>query len=708
MKIKFLLMKAKKTAAVVNFTIHSLRLPEDIQDPFQIEFKRGNTVGITEKKFVDTEKEVPFEKSFKCNITLIRSDDESTGEYRKKKIAFTVYRYRNNSKKVYGKFTINAADYLKLRTDTIEVENPHSKKAYVIMTVGVVQSDAVIAMNDLDSQSEAIQLQTDRVDEWDVSDMVTPESRERIQNFFMKREAEKNEQRNRLSDFTRVAVQKEARNSRSRYNRRGSIDLMNIQSSLPSTIADAAQQAETDIKSPSDNKAKKHYMSHSPSFNSNFMDNDIQTKLSTNNTESKEPVKLDNFLAKKNTKRGIPLPTINKEKTNEQTTSQHHSHHRHRSKHSRDTNPSSSQVSSFDTINDEDDNEYDNDANNSEVVKREISIENSSTLFPKILAKQWDKSPLNLSKYPSSASVIVAAFAYTHFLDNKLQLDDITKFIQMYKSSTLLSNLNDPIEKWYITAIIAVTSSKLKDQLNFDNKKLALLNSNLLSILEDQLYIVLDSSFRSFQQIGRTLIEGTYDDLEISQSLNSSVQDFQNYFTSKKLSKSIADFFTVEMVKYFDNFLVSSLIKTPDKCNFQCAIKWNTVMTVIYDSEIFRKNMNLFREAASALMMSSIICSDPQMRNEICPNLDVKIIYKILSLQKPDEFLPAPNDLTKFMEFYKLTPGNCEPIINLHNPQISFDVIYSNSFDVSEWKNVKFSSNIFDEFPFLKTFFSAG
>ena len=89
-------MKAKKFSAVVNFTIHCLRLPEDIQDPFQIEFKRGNTVGITEKKFVEGQNEVSYEKNFRCNVTLIKSDDPSSGEYKKKKIAFTVYRYRNN------------------------------------------------------------------------------------------------------------------------------------------------------------------------------------------------------------------------------------------------------------------------------------------------------------------------------------------------------------------------------------------------------------------------------------------------------------------------------------------------------------------------------------------------------------------------------------------------------------------------------------
>ena len=711
-------MKAKKFSAVVNFTIHCLRLPEDIQDPFQIEFKRGNTVGITEKKFVEGQNEVSYEKNFRCNVTLIKSDDPSSGEYKKKKIAFTVYRYRNNSKKVYGKFTINAADYLKMKTETIEVESPHSKKAYVIMSIGVTQSGAVSPMNDLDSQSEAIQLQTDHIDEWDVSDMVTPESRERIQNFFMKREAEKNEQRSRLSDFTRVAQQKEARNSRNRYQSRGSIDLLKIQTSLPTSISDVARQAETDINTPGD-KALKHHMSHSPSFNSNYMENDMKTKLSTNDTENKEPVKLDTFLAKKNKKRGIPLPITSTEKPHS-----HHGHRSRRSHHSREgsnASLSSSHLSSNPDLNNDD--EYDNsnindsgqDSFNSprsvSSVSREIAIEDKMSDIKSVLAKKWDQSPLDLSKYPISASVLVASLSHSHILEgsskrSSLNDETIDEFIQLYKSSVLLSNLNSPVDKWYITIIFSATISKLRDQFNFDIKKVSYFNSSLSNVMIDQIYSILDFTFRPFEQVGRSLVEGNFEDIEISKSLNNSIQSFQKSLTLAKLGKPLVDFLTMTIVTYFDRYLVAVLLNSPDKCSFQNAAKWNTVITILYDSDVYRSHLKLFREAASVLMMSSILCEKPEMANEFCPDLDSKIVCKLMSIQKADEFLPIPNNVKKFMEFNNLTQSNCEPQIDLRDDRLSLDVIYSNAYDVSVWKNAKFSNENFDEFPFLKEFFS--
>ena len=616
---------SKKQPSVANFTIHTLRLPESIDDPFQIEFKRGNTSGITEKMFADSEtNEVQFEKSFKCMVTLIKNDDKhSKSKFRKKKIAFSVYRYKGNTKKVFGKFTINAAKFMKSKMETFEVESPHSKKSFVVMTVSVSKLQNVqVSGNDLDSYSEAIQLQTEKQEEWDVSDMVTPEGKERIQNFFMRREAEKNQQRSRLSDFQQVS-QRETRSQRARSSRRASIDLL-TQNKVIQEINDALK---------------------------------TDTPKKTN--------KMDAFLGKKERKKKVPVPLPPTEGLK---------------------NGSQNSSSPSFKLN----------------AKKETENKTFKRYIKSLESKCWETDlPLNCFIYPKTATAVIATLKYTKILENTDNDTEsssiINDFLDKFATSVMITSLTDTVEKWYITASIIATLNKIKENNNFDESKLSNVQDRLMSTLRDFFNEILDKGFTSFKPIADSLINLTYDESKIGKLFNHALVQFRNYI---QLDEKLVDFFSDEMLKYVDRYILKTILETPGQCSFQNAIQWNSINTTFSDYKHI--HLTLFREIATVFMMSMVICGNPSLVDELCPHLDKKILLHLLTIQKTDpEFLVVPNDPTMFQEFFELIPGQNEPDLT-EKYEGDFEQIFS-LIDVSSWNTNTFDENVIDAFPFLSS-----
>ena len=96
----------KKIPSTCSFTIHNLRLPEIIRDDFQVEWKRAENEGITERCISIDNVDIFFEKSFKCKVTMYVGKKE--GNVRAKFINFQVNRYINGvTKKVFGKLEVD-------------------------------------------------------------------------------------------------------------------------------------------------------------------------------------------------------------------------------------------------------------------------------------------------------------------------------------------------------------------------------------------------------------------------------------------------------------------------------------------------------------------------------------------------------------------------------------------------------------------------
>ena len=210
----------RKRHAVVSFTIHTLQLPKYYSDPFIVEYKRGDKTGMTERAIAPSgATEVTFEKRFRVAVTFYFSKREN--EIRRKKIAFTVYRLLDRGdRKIFGKFEVDVSRFYNVtvpKVETIGVESPHSEKSNIVISFSSVATHSgshsstgnTMTEDNLTSLSEAMQLTTDRQEEWDVSETATPEARQAIMEFFKERERVKRE--HVLADFQTKAVEKRRR-----------------------------------------------------------------------------------------------------------------------------------------------------------------------------------------------------------------------------------------------------------------------------------------------------------------------------------------------------------------------------------------------------------------------------------------------------------------------------------------------------------------
>jgi hypothetical protein len=65
-------------------------------------------------------------------------------------------------------------------------------------------------------------------------------------------------------------------------------------------------------------------------------------------------------------------------------------------------------------------------------------------------------------------------------------------------------------------------------------------------------------------------------------------------------------------------------------------------------------SLDLFREAATAMMMGAIICADPAASTELAPHLTPTLIYDMLSKMKPDSVNPVQLKTAAFVKHFNI------------------------------------------------------
>lgn len=692
-------MRGNKKYAVVNFTIHQLKIPNDTQDTFQVEFKRGTSSGLTEQGLPEKSEdkkffEVNFEKKFRCPVTLIQTTN-SDGDvfYHKKKIAFTVYRFHQSSRKVFGKLTIDASNYISLKTETFEIESPHTQKSYLVMTILVnftnKKLDSVgLAGDDIDlaSISEAIQLTTDRQDEWDMSDAITLEKRDQIQNFFLRREREKNNQRISLSDFVLNPQSGQSKRSSQKPIHSGSANSLigRRQSLIPrnqgldsflrpsrpipaipkkTTEEKAAVQAQESQSeaNPKENEPiiKKEeegdsILKENKDENVNDNKKDEASERSDEDSEKSEKSEKSDKKKKKDKSGDDKGEKKKKKKKNKKAHEDENDNEDSEKKHKRKKDKSRRES-----------DEISQEQIQEEELKAE-TIQNTKVFLLSILTKQWDETPLDLSKMPKTSAVLAMGTIHSNILkDDVFTLEEFqmitNEFIYYYTSSQFLMQIT-PLERWVVSLYYLCGMANIRDEkceehgLNPDRVDMFInaLNGVCTSGLDDLSKAELDESYKS---ISEQIIKGQIDGVKARSLLTEALAK-----TSSKLSScnpAIKKFFVSHIEKLFDYLLVQTVLDNPDRCTFQFAGEWNSVLTILSEDSEFQ-NLICFRQTATIFMMPSMLCDDPSCKPDICPELPTEVVYRMLKSQKVDDFWPIPNDTEKYAEYYNLSENDLQ------------------------------------------------
>ena len=101
-------------------------------------------------------------------------------------------------------------------------------------------------------------------------------------------------------------------------------------------------------------------------------------------------------------------------------------------------------------------------------------------------------------------------------------------------------------------------------------------------------------------------------------------------------------------------------------------------------------------------MMSNVICDKPESINEFAPNLSKNIILNLLSNQPVDDFHPIINNITLFINYFNI---NLNKEINIIHDCTGDIINLSNNLNIKNWKEIKFSNELLNNFEFLKKYF---
>lgn len=593
----------KKQHAVVTFTIHTLKLPKHYPEPFVVEFKRGNNDGLTERTIAaNGETEVNFEKRFRVAVTFYISKKDQG--IRKKKIAFTVYRFlESGERKVFGTFEVDVSKYYDVtvpKMGTFDVESPHREKSQVIMSFAVVATGTgsrsvgnTMTEDNLTSLSEAIQLTTDRQEEWDVSEAMTPEAREHISEFFRERERVKRE--HALADFQQRPTERKRKP---------------VIPGVPD---------------------KKPPLPHGP---------DSQFGLSS-------------FLRS----RPVKSPAKSGQLFNLQ-------------------------------IEPKQDEE-----------KKGLNQQSVTMLLRSVLIKHWDESPIDMQKVPKPAAALFAALLHTQLFEQETHIFEICEtvldeFVSRYRTSVILDG-ETQMDKWFVSLWLL---KLVTWQPGLAKDRVELFSQSFSPICRSQFEIGIEKWLEPFMDAARAVIHKVDNDASVRE-LGEVAKGVKERIP---LENPIGVFLRKRMMIAFDGFLVHLLITNPDQCTFGNAVQWNTLVTIVSDD--LHMELPLFRQAVSTLMMGAALCSQPAEKDGICKDLSCEVVLKLLSSQKPDDFMPVENDIQEFCMHYNLTLGNAATEYPFFDYEGDFSEL-NHEIDCTLWNQVSFDSDTMEAFKYLKKYF---
>ncbi|EAX90149.1 hypothetical protein TVAG_413180 [Trichomonas vaginalis G3] len=201
------------------FTVHSLILPEEYNESFQVKWQRGDKYGETNMIFPAKDNVVPFEKRFMVNATMYVSKKD--GQVREKLITFKVWRiFPDSTEKLFGKITINFSKFYGITNPmagTFTLESPHRKKSQIVITFRLMQvqkgmtdmSGHALSDASLTTISETMSLKTDNTNVWDVSEVVNNDDKHILEDFMATQHRDKTKESD--SGLSAFAIQSKER-----------------------------------------------------------------------------------------------------------------------------------------------------------------------------------------------------------------------------------------------------------------------------------------------------------------------------------------------------------------------------------------------------------------------------------------------------------------------------------------------------------------
>ena len=341
------------------------------------------------------------------------------------------------------------------------------------------------------------------------------------------------------------------------------------------------------------------------------------------------------------------------------------------------------------------------DAERTKSVGRYLSHQQALSMIKEITHFKWGESPVTCDPVCIPAAVFYAAFLRCSLFDSSSVTNFYFRrlmqtFFAFYEERDFLyrcSNYDMFLNSIHLYALLSIPVHP-----PFDEERVERFRKSLMRVIGNSFCALIDMFCEPIDRFTTEVIKKGFD---FPRCLYNFAQIYAN-ITSRNMPQPIMKLVAERFIEIVDGKLVNMLLANDHLISFTNASLWNYFITIAA-AENPGSEFPKFREANSAIMMSQVLCLEPERCRDICPTLPKAIVLKLLKNQVPDDMQPILRDTIAFEQLYKkqIHEEDCSLLSPLDN---QFDPIIQNT-DVSQWTTVVLPKESFKAFDFLSAFF---
>lgn len=724
----------EKIPATLRFTLHHVNLKRKVNSDFKLSFARGSFKGATELVHPDDKGLLKFEASYDTKCTLYLSKSDATTKPKKLKIVLHRFTDENTSK-IYGKIVIDVSKYYgssSVSYEELEMESGRSIAPVLAISIIVQQSGQSVTGQIDPNDKSFIDEDTERIpiNDWDKTEIDPQGSSKKKGAAKKKLQKSKDE-----SDMESSDTESEKPAPKHHHHHKAPKD-DDSQSTDHESTTDEHSEHEAPKASPIPLKEVKP----------KAQDKKAESIL---DSDSERPTDSEDEKPKKKPKKKTPKEENEAAVAAAAAEAVHHKKEDHEAeakpneKAKPDTKPAPKEAKpapkeakpSKDDHEDEDSKAPTKDKkpmNNSTPVFKSSQAKGEGVeadltpppptiaqLFTAVLAKPWrnigdtvylgtkERIPMPCAVFPIFAVLRHTNVFVPATVPKELFEKSMDTFFDLYKKAPISENYTSE-QKFFTTMAIVLLVNQTKGQhgqthslYDFDLIRVDYFTKRLLPFMNDYARKIVSPYLTNFEILCNRYATARFEVDPLLQDFNEVLKAVNSYF---KYPKGVNDYLITQFMHLLDIKMLNKILANPVRFVFSKAITWNSFLTAFTAFE--KHELTLLRQAVWALVMAVNICRDEegdQIRKDLCPTLDPKILVYLLKNYKPDEMMPTQIEWTDVA--IKVGVPDVNGYMPLKPLDINFDLVkLEKNLKLESWNLVRIEPEELKSYPYLEQY----
>lgn len=326
--------------------------------------------------------------------------------------------------------------------------------------------------------------------------------------------------------------------------------------------------------------------------------------------------------------------------------------------------------------------------------------------FESVLSVSWPLpvTPSFISmpyQYPPAVFPLFSTFLKSQIFESNeaIEKDLYESILQLMENAPLSISCTN--EKRFITFLLLyILLNHFTEKYNLDKDRIQNFSQLFLPMVDRSLLSFGKLSLGRLEQFYTHFLNSSAEVPELLSEYQTNVKEVTNFLMLPAPIKNI-------VIKAFNSMvdarLLSKMISSPSLLTFKNAMLWSSFMTALESSG---DSLLLSSEASRMLMMAPTIGLQPDLSQDVCPNLSPDIVLFLLVHVRPDDLQAQPIDASKFIEHYGITEE--ENQIGEIIPALSIDYLsIADNLRLKDWCRCELQGEVLARFPYFKEYMKA-